>query len=379
MSNEPLTTMMQRLRGWLVGEALEPAIWQSLAAWELSEPLRAQAFRLTASNVAEQIQQRSHLLRKIYPAFRQLGRKILGDRDRCERASSHGDDTESEELRLLRILWCLWLPLATQLAHQRQQQGQPLIQGLLGGQGTGKTTLGKILKLILEQLGYRLLSLSLDDLYKTYEERLQLQALDPRLLWRGPPGTHDIALGLAVLDRVLRAEPGQTVAIPRFDKSAWNGAGDRTDAEIVQDIDIVLFEGWFVGVQPIDPIALTAAPPPITTEADRAFARDMNARLQAYLPLWDRLDRLMVLYPLDYRLSQQWRRQAEQRAIAAGKTGMTDVEIDQFVEYFWRALHPRLFIEPLVSAPTQVDLVIAIGPDRSPVLVYRPQDRQPLP
>jgi len=37
-------------------------------------------------------------------------------------------------------------------------------QGILGGQGTGKTTLAAMLSLILGQLGYHTLSLSLDDL-----------------------------------------------------------------------------------------------------------------------------------------------------------------------------------------------------------------------
>jgi D-glycerate 3-kinase len=87
----------------------------------------------------------------------------------------------------------------------------------------------------------------------------------------------------------------------------------------------------------------------IQTLAERSFARDMNDRLKDYLPLWERLDRLMLLYPIDYRLSQQWRRQAEQQMIATGKSGMTDAQVDEFVEYFWRSLHPELFITPLTQ------------------------------
>jgi D-glycerate 3-kinase len=261
-----------------------------------------------------------------------------------------------------------------QLAQDRQLLGRPLIQGILGGQGTGKTTLGAVLTLILKHLGNSTLSLSLDDLYKTYRDRLALRKQDPRLIWRGPPGTHDIQLGLDVLD-CLRQPSGQPIPVPRFDKSAWEGAGDRTQPEIVQDIDIILFEGWFVGVRPIDPAVFDNAPPPILTAAERTFARDMNARLQDYVPLWERLDRLMMLYPVDYRLSVQWRRQAEHDMIAAGKSGMTDSEIDEFVKYFWKSLHPELFIKPLTRNPRTVDLVIEINPDHSPGDVYRPSDR----
>jgi D-glycerate 3-kinase len=331
------------------------AALQQLEAWLLADST-AVAFGVTAENVSEVVLRRSQLLRDFYPAFTEF----------CDRLGWTYP---------LGLLWGLWLPLAMQMAAQRQALGHPLIQGILGGQGTGKTTLAAILTLILHHLGYGVCSLSLDDLYKTYADRQQLQQQDPRLRWRGPPGTHDIQLGLSVLQQ-LRSRPDQPIALPQFDKSAWNGAGDRTDPIWVKDIDIVLFEGWFVGVRPIDPAAFDTAPPPILTAADRAFARDSNARLQDYLPLWAHLDRLLVLVPTDFRLSQQWRRQAEQQMRATGRSGMTDAEIDEFVEYFWRSLHPDLLIKPLLQSPDRVDLIIEINADHIPNRIYRPDSRK---
>jgi D-glycerate 3-kinase len=340
----------------------EPAAeWQQLAAQTvLADTLRAKVFGITPENVDEVIQERSHLLQSVYPAFSQFCQTKL----------------HLQPSQLLEILWHLWLPLAMQLASYRKAQSSPLIQGILGGQGTGKTTLAAMLSLILSQLGYRTLSLSLDDLYKTYSDRLALREQDPRLVWRGPPGTHDIQLGLTVLDQLRQPNSLLVpIQVPRFDKSAWGGAGDRRAPEIVKGADIVLFEGWFVGVRPINPGAFDAAPPPILTAADREFARDMNAQLQDYLPLWERLDRLILLYPADYRRSLEWRRQAEHQMIAAGSSGMTDTEVEQFVEYFWRSLHPDLFIKPLTTHPSWVDLVIEIHPDHSAGAVYRPGER----
>jgi D-glycerate 3-kinase len=80
----------------------------------------------------------------------------------------------------------------------------------------------------------------------------------------------------------------------------------------------------------------------------------------------------MLLCPTDYRLSQQWRQQAEQQMIATGKPGMTDLQVAEFVEYFWRSLHPELFITPLTKNPKLVDLVIEINPDHSVGAIYRP-------
>ncbi|PMB37885.1 glycerate kinase [Fischerella thermalis CCMEE 5330] len=261
------------------------------------------------------------------------------------------------------VLYNVWLPLAKRLVSHRQQLNRPLIQGILGGQGTGKTTLCRVLALIIGYLGYNTLSLSLDDLYKTYRDRQILKQHDPRLIWRGPPGTHDVELGLTVLDKIRSCE--LPVSVPRFDKSAYNGAGDRTTPEIVTNADIVLFEGWFVGVRPIDPSAFDHPPSPILTPEDQAFARDINDKLRDYLPLWERLDSLIVLYPTDYRFSLEWRQQAERQMIALGKPGMTESEIEQFVEYFWCSLHPELFIKPLIESSTLVDLVIEINSDHS--------------
>ncbi|MBE9189355.1 glycerate kinase [Gloeocapsopsis crepidinum LEGE 06123] len=329
---------------------------ERIAQAMLADPLRAQAFDITSKNVAQVVQKRSHLLRAVYPAFS----------DFCQ-ARLYSPN------QLIDTLWDFWLPLAMQLAASRQQLQRTLIQGILGGQGTGKTTLSAILTLILDRLGYRTVSLSLDDLYKTYHERLALRQHDPRLIWRGPPGTHDVDLGLTILQK-LRQPNSQPIAIPRFDKSAYSGAGDRTQPEIIEAVDIVLFEGWFVGVRPIDPQQFNLAPPPIDTHADREFARDMNARLHEYLPLWEQLDSLILLYPEDYRRSLTWRKDAEHDQIAAGQAGMIDAEVENFVKYFWRSLHPELFIKPLLTPPTWVDLVVEIDPDHSPRRVYRPGD-----
>jgi len=269
------------------------------------------------------------------------------------------------EAMILDLLWRIWLPLTFQIRRKRDQQSSAIIQGILGLQGTGKTTLANMLRLLLNQLGYHTVTLSIDDLYKTYAERQQLQQQDSRLIWRGPPGTHDVELGQELLDNIVA---GKTpVAIPRFDKSACQGMGDRAAPEIIYDnIDILLFEGWFVGVQPVEETAFQSPPPPIVSEADRQFAIDNNRRLEAYLPLWHRLDGLIILSPVDYRLSQQWRKEAEQKMIAQGKSGMSEQEIDQFVAYFWQSLHPDLFITPLIEQKQGVDVVIEIDANHIP-------------
>jgi D-glycerate 3-kinase len=315
---------------------------------QLFDAARVKAFGITSENIEYE-----SIFRSIYPACSQFNQQTL----------------KLSQEQFAEKLWTLWLPLAILIAEYRKVRSKPLIQGILAGQGTGKSTLAFILILILGEMGYRTCSLSLDDLYKTYRSRLILQQQDPRLIWRGPPGTHDLDLGISILDALRQPNSDAIIQLPRFDKSAYEGAGDRGIPEAISGADIVLFEGWFVGVRPIDPAVFDNAPPPIIDDSDRQFARDMNAKLQDYLPLWERLDRLILLYPLDYRWSLQWRQEAEDRAKKLGKPGMSNLEIEQFVNYFWRSLHPELFIKPLANS-SGVDLVIEILRDRSWGRVY---------
>ncbi len=343
--------MIEILQAWVHGHTPHPTDLEILEQWELSNSKGGRLWGITPENVRQKLQERTDLFCRLFQE--NLDFPLLSQQ--------------------LETLWKFWLPFATQLVEFRQQLGRPLVQGILGGQGTGKTTLAKVLTHILSLFHYDTLSLSLDDLYKTYLERQHLQQIDPRLIWRGPPGTHDIELGIEVLDQLRQPLPNQTIAIPRFDKSLWSGAGDRISPELVTGIDIILFEGWFVRCRPIAPEIFDFAPDPIITLSDQQFAKDMNEQLKNYIPLWERLDQLIILNPVDYRLSKQWRIQAEHDMMAQGKSGMSDTEISQFVDYFWKALHPELFIKPLIKNPELVDLIVEINLDHSIGNIFKNQ------
>jgi D-glycerate 3-kinase len=270
----------------------------------------------------------------------------------------------------------IWSALAADIAAwtqpDRTQSPIPIAIGILALQGTGKSTLVQCLKTLLQDdWGLTAVCLSLDDLYLPYADRQKLREEDPRLIWRGPPGTHDIYLGLQVMEQ-LRSQ-NFPVSLPQFDKSAYLGQGDRAEPLEIHKADVIFLEGWFVGTRPVAPFVFDTAPPPVVTAADRDFARDMNRNLHAYLPLWEQLDRLILLNPTDYRLSIQWRQEAEAKMRATGKPGMSDADIVEFVEYFWKALHPELFVLPLKDEPQWVDRVIDIDAHHQPIAIYQPK------
>jgi len=248
-------------------------------------------------------------------------------------------------------VWRFYAPLSVFILAQKS----PFFLGIVGMQGTGKTTLSLMLKHILEQCDRSVLCLSLDDLYKTFADRQALQQRDPRLRWRGVPHTHDVELGLELFHAIRHSR--YPLAVPRFDKSLQAGAGDRTTAEIINNpIDVVVFEGWFVGAH-----CLPNLPPDCSQ-----FTQDCNQNLKDYQPLWQFLDYLVALIPSNYADSLQWRQSAEMKQIQQGKAGMSPTEVTAFVEYFWQALPPEIYLPDLAQ---RADLVVRLNSDRQIVSI----------
>jgi D-glycerate 3-kinase len=99
----------------------------------------------------------------------------------------------------------------------------------------------------------RIVQASTDDFYKTREELDFLAQGDNSLFHvRGNPGTIDTKLMDSTVQSLLQKyEPGREILIPRFDKSLFNGKGDRIEKEkwtkVDYPVDIVFLEGWCLG------------------------------------------------------------------------------------------------------------------------------------
>jgi D-glycerate 3-kinase len=110
----------------------------------------------------------------------------------------------------------LHAPLAARIAAVAM--GPAFVVGICGPQGSGKTTTVGVLAALLEARGLKVATLSLDDLYLPRADREALaRDVHPLLRTRGVPGTHDVALGLAVLDGLA---DGRRDGLPRFDKAS---------------------------------------------------------------------------------------------------------------------------------------------------------------
>ncbi|HKK22797.1 MAG TPA: hypothetical protein VJ947_03845, partial [Pseudohaliea sp.] len=112
-------------------------------------------------------------------------------------------------------------PLAGRLAARYGERGAPIIVGVNGSQGSGKSTCcAWLVQALREEHGLSAIALSLDDFYLTRAERRALAAtVHPLLATRGVPGTHDIDLLRRTLGDLMGQGGTKVVHVPRFDKA----------------------------------------------------------------------------------------------------------------------------------------------------------------
>jgi len=256
-----------------------------------------------------------------------------------------------------------WRPLADRIADLWFDE-RPRLIGINGAQGSGKTTLCRFLETLLVEHNLRTVTLSLDDLYLTHAERQDLARHEhPLFATRGVPGTHDVALGEAILDDLLA---GRTAALPRFDKAVDDRATVRRMIE--PPIDVVLIEGWCLGAVPQPAAALEAPVNELERYEDAAsdWRREVNRRLATdYAALFARID-LLVMLKVDGFEAVRANRALQERKLAAsnpeGAAIMDDAALDRFLMHYERLT--RWMLEEM---PGRADLVIEIGPDQRPV------------
>lgn len=234
------------------------------------------------------------------------------------------------------------------------------VLGISGLQGTGKSTLAAQLIDAAAARGLRGAALSLDDLYLDRDARRALAArVHPLLATRGPPGTHEAALGLSVLD-ALRT--GTRVRLPRFDKLEDRRLPEA-DWPWAERIDLLVFEGWCVGTPPEAPRCLIDPVNALERDEDPSgtWRRWCNAALgRDYPALWACIDRLLFLQPPGFEVVFDWRLQQEQALHSARPGGgMNAAGIARFVQHF-----ERVSRQALRTLPDHADQVVTLDAGR---------------
>lgn len=145
--------------------------------------------------------------------------------------------------------------------------------------------------------------------------------------------------------------------LPRYDKSAFNGQGDRVPEEqwpIVNGsgqpkINIVILEGWCIGFRQLPPAELEEKWKEANLHKDQADYEGrlgwnelsnisfVNDALGEYDELTDQLNALVHIDAADPIFAYQWRLQQEKALRESRGSGMTDDQVLEFVNGYYPA------------------------------------------
>lgn len=259
-----------------------------------------------------------------------------------------------------------FLPLLGEIRLQLAQQEGSVVVGISGCQGSGKSTLAALLVALSEGvLELNAISLSIDDFYLTHAERQALaRDVHPLFATRGVPGTHDVALAI---NTIRSLASGAEVAVPRFDKSADDRAPEAEWSSVQGPIDVIILEGWCVGIGPQHDTALVEPVNPLEKEEDQqgVWRRHVNEVLREhYLSLYDMMDFLVMLRAPDFDKVFEWRQKQEdklaQRLAGEGQSlqdtrVMTPEQVRRFIQHY-----ERLTRHGLETLPQQADVVFQL-------------------
>lgn len=244
-------------------------------------------------------------------------------------------------------IWGLALPLLSQI-EALCREAAPSVLGLSAIPATGKTTLCRWLRAAAAELGLALETISIDDFYFASPALDHCLAGNPWGVGRALPGSHELDRLLGTLEAWKQGWP---VLVPVFDKTLRGGRGDRAGERRIAG-RVLLLEGWFLGVpatlppparrrrptdqppprrppvgptvamaaippSPAEPAAGVPAPSPPLSAAEQAYGAVVLEKLQAYGPVWEAIDRLWRIRPLDFAATALWKRQQTSFTLAA--------------------------------------------------------------
>ncbi len=249
-------------------------------------------------------------------------------------------------------------PLAERIRYLHEHLGRPVVIGINGAQGSGKSTLTLFLAEWLQRESeLTAVSLSLDDLYLSKQVRQELaQNQHPLLRTRGVPGTHDVALGKEILSALTDQSRKHTVSLPLFNKATDDREPQSEWRSIDAPVDVVLFEGWCVGARPQRDTDLRNPVNALEAEEDtdgtwRSF---VNKHLKNdYADLFTRLDALVMLRVPSFDKVREWRGLQEQKL--QNEFGMDAEQLRRFVMHF-----ERLTRHMLARMPEYANTVIEL-------------------
>lgn len=202
-----------------------------------------------------------------------------------------------------------------------------------GSQGSGKSSLSKLIKLYLEKFYYKsIVIISMDDFYLSKKQRTQLSKnIHPLFLTRGAPGTHDLELlNKKILQIFDKKFP---VYLPIFDKVT--DTRKRTYRKVLKG-DVIIFEGWCAGAQPVNQSYLQKNFNNLEKHKDKNFIwrNSYNKYLNEYQKIFSQFNYFIYFqfnqwsHVLDWKYKQELELRDKKKDLALKKY------LKEFIQYY---------------------------------------------
>ena len=235
-----------------------------------------------------------------------------------------------------------YMPISKMIYKNYLKKKKTKVIGLTGGQGSGKSTISNILKIILkENYNLETVIFSIDDFYKTLKERkIMSKNISPLFLTRGVPGTHDTKMILNCIKK-LKNNKFKKLMIPRFNKAIDDRMLKKKWLKVIKKPNIVIFEGWCVGVEQQKNKDLLIAINELEKYQDkkRIWRNRVNQELKTnYKKIFRLIDKIIFLKLPNFKYVFKWRLLQEKklRITSRGKKTMSDNQIKKFIMFYER-------------------------------------------
>ncbi len=233
---------------------------------------------------------------------------------------------------------CFWI-------NKKAEKKKPYFVGLAGGQGTGKTTISSLIKIILSKyFRLKVFRISIDDFYKTRKERINLsKKVHPMFLTRGVPGTHDVNMMLRFFKKA-KSKKFKSLKLPTFNKAIDDRFHKKHWYYLKEKPDVIIFEGWCVGAKSEKNNTLKKTINSMERVNDKklTWRKYVNHQLNSkYKNLYSQLNCLIYLKAKNFSLLQKWRLKQERKLWLNSKRKsnlkiMSKVDVLSFMQTYQR-------------------------------------------
>jgi len=237
----------------------------------------------------------------------------------------------------------VYIPISFWIDNKYKKKGKTLFLGFSGGQGSGKTTAVKILKIILKKFFKRkIYTSSIDDFYKPLKDRnIMAHNIHPLFKTRGVPGTHDINL-IKKFFYFIKNKKFKKTKLPKFDKSIDDRLKKKYWHNIKERPEIIILEGWCVGAKPQPNFLIKQSTNILEKYEDKdlIWRKYVNERLKKeYKKLFSMLDCYIFMKIPNFKIVLKWRLLQENKLRQKSrykKKIMSYNEIKRFIMFYQR-------------------------------------------